>query len=41
MKSKVAAKTGGLTYQWQIMQALNIPEDEIKKYDLWLHCCLF
>ena len=32
MKSKVAAKTGGLTYQWQIMQALNIPDEEIKKY---------
>ena len=34
MKSKVAAKTGGLTYQWQIMQALDIPEDEIKKYPI-------
>lgn len=32
MKSKVAAKTGGLTYQWQIMQALDIPEDEIKEF---------
>ena len=32
MKSKVAAKTGGLKYQWEIMQGLNIPDDEIKKY---------
>lgn len=30
MKSKVAAKSGGLQYQWQIMQALDIPDDEIK-----------
>lgn len=39
MKSKVAAKTGGLTYQWQIMQALNIPDEEIKDFavtDHWL-----
>ncbi|XP_047126079.1 leucine--tRNA ligase, cytoplasmic isoform X1 [Hydra vulgaris] len=39
MKSKVAAKTGGLTYQWQIMQALDIPDDLIKKFsdtDFWL-----
>jgi len=32
MKSKVAAKTGGLTYQWQIMQALDIPDEEIKSF---------
>jgi len=32
MKSKVAAKTGGLKYQWQIMQALDIPEDVIKSF---------
>ena len=32
MKSKVAAKTGGLTYQWQIMQALGLVDEEIKKY---------
>jgi len=32
MKSKVAAKTGGLTYQWQIMQALDIPDEEIKNF---------
>lgn len=39
MKSKVAAKTGGLTYQWQIMQALGIPDDDIKSFattDHWL-----
>ena len=33
MKSKVAAKTGGLTYQWEIMQALELEDEEIKKYD--------
>lgn len=32
MKSKVAAKTGGVKYQWQIMQGLKIPDDEIKWY---------
>ncbi|XP_068702613.1 leucine--tRNA ligase, cytoplasmic-like [Montipora foliosa] len=39
MKSKVAAKTGGLTYQWQIMQALGLVDEEIKKFadsDHWL-----
>jgi len=32
MKSKVAAKTGGLEYQWQIMQALGLSDDEIKNF---------
>jgi len=32
MKSKVAAKTGGLEYQWQIMQALGLKDEEIKKF---------
>ena len=40
MKSKVAAKTGGLTYQWEIMQALELEDEEIKKYDL-IHCTFF
>jgi len=31
MKSKIAAKTGGLEYQWQIMQALGLSDEEIKK----------
>lgn len=31
MKSKVAAKTGGLEYQWQIMQSLGLSDEEIKK----------
>ena len=42
MKSKVAAKTGGLTYQWEIMQALGLEDEEIKKYDLvHAYCTLF
>ena len=40
LKSKVAAKTGGLTYQWEIMQALELEDEEIKKYDL-IHCTFF
>jgi len=39
MKSKVAAKTGGVKYQWQIMQGLKIPDDEIKCFadtEYWL-----
>ncbi|XP_037070028.1 leucine--tRNA ligase, cytoplasmic-like isoform X2 [Pollicipes pollicipes] len=38
-KSKAAAKTGGLRYQWNIMQSLGLPDDEIKKFadaDHWL-----
>ncbi|GFX35205.1 leucine--tRNA ligase, cytoplasmic [Trichonephila clavipes] len=31
-KSKLAAKTGGATYQWQIMQSLGLPDEEIKKF---------
>jgi len=41
LKSKVAAKTGGLTYQWEIMQALELEDEEIKKYDLIHACCTF
>lgn len=32
MKSKIAAKTGGLEYQWQIMQSLGLSDEEIRKY---------
>lgn len=31
MKSKIAAKTGGLEYQWQIMQSIGLTDEEIKK----------
>eukprot|EP00118_Oscarella_pearsei_P016818 m.163639 g.163639 ORF g.163639 m.163639 type:complete len:1177 (+) comp38854_c0_seq2:70-3600(+) len=31
-KSKVAAKTGGLKYQWQIMQAMGMSNEEIGKF---------
>ena len=31
MKSKIAAKTGGLEYQWQIMQSLGMGDEEIKQ----------
>lgn len=45
-KSKVTAKTGGIKYQWQIMQSLGIEDEEIQKFtdeDYWLkyfppHC---
>ena len=30
LKSKIAAKTGGLEYQWQIMQSLGMSDEEIK-----------
>jgi leucyl-tRNA synthetase len=30
--SKVAAKTGGLKYQWQIMEALGVPKEEIPSF---------
>ena len=30
--SKVQAKTGGATYQWQIMQSMGIPDDEIARF---------
>ncbi|XP_067042289.1 leucine--tRNA ligase, cytoplasmic-like isoform X1 [Acropora muricata] len=40
MESKVAAKTGGLTYQWEIMQTLGLEDEEIRKFagshDYWL-----
>ena len=26
------AKTGGVKYQWQIMQSLGLADDEIKEY---------
>jgi leucyl-tRNA synthetase len=32
MKSKVAAKTGGVKYQWQIMESIGIPQSEIAKF---------
>ena len=38
-QSKAAAKAGGCKYQWQIMQSLGLPDDEIKKFadaDHWL-----
>ncbi|EFA84639.1 leucyl-tRNA synthetase [Heterostelium album PN500] len=31
-KSKVQAKTGGAKYQWQIMQSMAIPDEEIPKF---------
>nr|XP_023027907.1 leucine--tRNA ligase, cytoplasmic isoform X1 [Leptinotarsa decemlineata] len=31
-KSKVAAKTGGAIYQWQIMQSLGLKDDEIPNF---------
>lgn len=31
-KSKAVAKTGGAKYQWQIMQSIGVPEDEIKLF---------
>ena len=31
-QSKAAAKTGGLKYQWQIMKALGLPDEEIKNF---------
>lgn len=41
MKSKVSAKTGGLTYQWEIMQTLGLEDEEIRKYDLVHAHCTF
>lgn len=38
-KSKAVAKTGGIKYQWLIMQSLGIPESEIPKFadpNYWL-----
>ncbi|KAI7877197.1 leucyl-tRNA synthetase [Lichtheimia hyalospora FSU 10163] len=36
VKSKVAAKTGNVTYQFQIMEQLGIPREEISKFaDPW------
>lgn len=45
-KSKLVAKTGGGKYQWQIMHALGLEDEEIKKFadaQYWLdyfppHC---
>ncbi|RUS86732.1 hypothetical protein EGW08_005522 [Elysia chlorotica] len=31
-KTKVAAKTGGLKYQWQIMKAMGLGDEEIKEF---------
>ena len=31
-QSKAAAKSGGLKYQWQIMQSLGLKDDEIKEF---------
>jgi len=35
VKSKVAAKSGGSKYQWQIMQSLGMKDDEIVQW-VWL-----
>ncbi|KAF8792340.1 leucine--tRNA ligase, cytoplasmic-like [Argiope bruennichi] len=38
-KSKLTAKTGAATYQWQIMQSLGLEDDEIQKFadtEYWL-----
>uniref|UniRef100_H2ZCU6 leucine--tRNA ligase n=1 Tax=Ciona savignyi TaxID=51511 RepID=H2ZCU6_CIOSA len=32
IKSKVAAKSGGAKYQWQIMESLGLHDDEIKQF---------
>ncbi|KXS12038.1 leucine-tRNA ligase [Gonapodya prolifera JEL478] len=32
LKSKVAAKTGGLKYQFQIMESMGVPKEEIHKF---------
>ncbi len=32
VKSKVAAKTGGLKYQWLIMRSLGMSDSEIERY---------
>lgn len=32
LQSKVAAKTGTLRYQWQIMKSLGLDDEEIKKF---------
>ncbi len=34
MKSKVAAKTGGAKYQWEIMRSIGLEDEEIRKYVL-------
>ena len=31
-KSKVVAKTGGAKFQWEIMRAIGVPEEEIPKF---------
>lgn len=31
-KSKAVAKTGAAKYQWQIMQSIGVPEEEIKEF---------
>ena len=31
-QSKAKAKSGGLTYQWQIMKALGLEDEEIKRF---------
>lgn len=39
VQSKAVAKTASAKYQWQIMQSLNLPDEEIKKFantDHWL-----
>lgn len=32
VKSKVAAKSGDVTYQWVIMRSLGLKDEEIKKF---------
>ena len=39
-KGKVAAKSTGLAYQFQIMESIGIPREEIKRFadpQYWLH----
>ena len=38
-KSKVAAKSGGFKYQWQIMRSLGMDDSEIKQY-VWVGCVI-
>lgn len=36
-KGKIAAKSTGLTYQFQIMESIGVPREEIKKFADPLH----
>ncbi|KAL0222112.1 hypothetical protein RCL1_001966 [Eukaryota sp. TZLM3-RCL] len=40
-KTKVAGKSTGLKYQWEIMSSLGLSDEEIKKFANPLHWCMF